>query len=182
MAKKTLYLISLGVLVLSGFVLAINPVLAQLGGQPEFGPHSYGPNICFACPGGIMDRIVGIMWPIFVTIVIVMFVVAGILFLTAQGQPEKLTQAKQAFIWGVIGVVVGILAYSIVFIVQSALGGGGFGGMGGSGSGCVISGSSYGGTNGTVVGGECCFDLSGVRMCCSFSNGAYGGGCGVRNF
>jgi len=59
---------------------------------------------------------------IFTAIVVVLFVVAGILFLTAQGAPEKLATARSAFLWGVVGVAVGIIAYSIVLIVAGVLG------------------------------------------------------------
>jgi len=58
---------------------------------------------------------------VFGCIAVVMFIVAGVLFLTAQGQPEKVQSARSAFIWGVAGVVVGIIAYSIVAIVGSFL-------------------------------------------------------------
>lgn len=58
------------------------------------------------------------IWVIFTFIVVLCFVISGILFLTAQGQPEKLKIAKASFIWGVVGVVVGILAYSILYIIE----------------------------------------------------------------
>lgn len=65
--------------------------------------------------------VLGIMWKVFVGIAIVFFVLAGIMFLTAMGEPAKITQAKQFVIWGVVGVVVAILAYSIVAIIGNAL-------------------------------------------------------------
>jgi hypothetical protein len=58
---------------------------------------------------------------IFGAIAVVCFVIAGILLLTAQGAPEKLHAAKMAVIWGFAGVVVGILAFSIVALVASTL-------------------------------------------------------------
>ena len=59
-------------------------------------------------------------WMIFGAVAVIAFVIAGILFLTAAGNPEKIVQARNAFLWGVAGVVVGILAYSIITIVQTA--------------------------------------------------------------
>lgn len=56
---------------------------------------------------------------VFGCIAVIMFVVAGVLFLAAGGQPEKIQSARSAFIWGVAGVVVGILAFSIVAVVGS---------------------------------------------------------------
>ncbi|MBU4204627.1 pilin [Patescibacteria group bacterium] len=67
----------------------------------------------------VIKGIASAMWKIFGLVAIVMFVVSGISFLTAQGEPEKLKKAKDSFIWGVAGVVVAILAYSIVAMVSS---------------------------------------------------------------
>jgi len=58
---------------------------------------------------------------IFGGVAVIMFVVAGVLFLSAQGEPEKLKQARAAVIWGVAGVIVGILAFSIIAVVISIL-------------------------------------------------------------
>jgi hypothetical protein len=70
----------------------------------------------------LITKIESIIWTVFGLIAVIAFVTAGILFLTAQGQPDKVTTARTAFIWGVVGVAVGILAYSIVAIVGSGLG------------------------------------------------------------
>jgi len=110
MNKKTLFLILLGIL---AFPLV---GLAQL--------HSYGYQ-SFSLEG-LVDSIVSAAWTIFAAIVIICFVMAGILFLTAQGAPEKLNTAKSAFIWGIVGVIVGILAYSILLIVSNVLTPGGW--------------------------------------------------------
>jgi beta-lactamase regulating signal transducer with metallopeptidase domain len=69
----------------------------------------------------LIGQIQTIMWLVFGAIAVIMFVVAGIMFLTAQGQPEKIQTARSALIWGIAGVVVGILAYSILTIIGSAL-------------------------------------------------------------
>lgn len=54
---------------------------------------------------------------IFGCVAVICFVMAGVMFLTAQGQPEKLQQARSAVFWGVGGVIVGIVAFSIIAIV-----------------------------------------------------------------
>lgn len=54
---------------------------------------------------------------IFGAVAVICFLVAGVLFLTAAGDPGKLTIARAAFIWGIVGVVVGILAFSIIEII-----------------------------------------------------------------
>ena len=61
------------------------------------------------------------LWVVFGLIALVAFVIAGILFLTAAGDPEKVKTARTAFLWGIVGIVVGIVAYSIVAIIETAL-------------------------------------------------------------
>lgn len=70
----------------------------------------------------LVEKIENLLWIVFGGIAVVMFVVAGILFLTAGGQAEKIQAARSALIWGVAGVVIGILAYSIMAIVLAFLG------------------------------------------------------------
>jgi hypothetical protein len=69
----------------------------------------------------LINSLLSTLWIIFAGIAVVCFVIAGILFLTAGGQAEKITAARSAFIWGIAGVVVGIIAYSIIAIVGSFL-------------------------------------------------------------
>jgi len=74
-------------------------------------------------PGAIGDidslyeTIGNIAWKIFAIIALIAFVTAGILFLSAAGDPEKIKTARTAFIWGIVGIVVAILAFSIVTMV-----------------------------------------------------------------
>ncbi len=58
---------------------------------------------------------------VFGAVAVIMFIIAGVLFMTAQGQPEKVQTARQAFLWGVAGVIVGILAFSIIAVVGSVI-------------------------------------------------------------
>jgi len=67
----------------------------------------------------IINNIATFMWVIFGIVALIAFISAGILFLTAGGQPEKIAAARQSFIWGVAGVVVAVIAYSIVTIIRS---------------------------------------------------------------
>lgn len=79
------------------------------------------PSVTIGSIQQLVSAIESLMWIIFGGIAVIMFVVAGILFLTSGGQAEKIQTARSAFLWGVAGVVVGIMAYSIVAIVSSAL-------------------------------------------------------------
>ena len=54
---------------------------------------------------------------------VIMFVWAGIKFLTAQGAPDKVAEARNFFLWGVVGVAVMIIGTVIVTIVANLLNG-----------------------------------------------------------
>ena len=67
----------------------------------------------------MMGNILTPVWQLFAGIAAAMFVVAGILFTTSNGEPGKITTAKNAAIWGIVGIVVASLAFVMVQIVSS---------------------------------------------------------------
>ncbi len=108
MLKKILLLVS------SGILLPLSVSFAQLTACPASGP----------CVSSLLPMIHGIELAaglIFGGVAVISFVVAGVLFLSSRGEPEKIKQARSAVIWGVAGVVVGILAFSIIAIVISII-------------------------------------------------------------
>lgn len=107
MQKKILFLI-LAFLTIPGLIFAQLQPYAP--GAPQVSSLS-----------GLIANIINAIWIIFTVIVVVSFLVAGIAFLTAQGQSEKLKLAKAAFIWGIAGVAVGLLAFGILTIVERIL-------------------------------------------------------------
>jgi len=54
--------------------------------------------------------------------IIIMFVLAGFKYLTAQGEPNKVQEANKAIVWGLVGIVVIVLAWQAVKIVQNTIG------------------------------------------------------------
>jgi len=107
MAKKILLLIFLGTLIFPYAAFA-----DRLGGMENTSLSIYSLGLSIA------DAV----WVVFTIIALVAFVIAGIMFLTAQGEPEKLKTARSAFLWGVAGVIVAILAFTVISIVKNALG------------------------------------------------------------
>ncbi len=97
-------------------VLLIHPaaVLAVEFGSP---PAQQALNISV-----ILNRILFILWPVFVGFSIITFIVAGFLFLKAQGDPAEIKTAQKAVLWGVVGLIVGILSFSIPLIIRALLG------------------------------------------------------------
>ena len=72
--------------------------------------------------GSLATIVMNATWIIAAAFSVVMFTVAGFKFLTAQGDPSRVKDARDAVIWGTAGVGVIILAWSIIFIVASTLG------------------------------------------------------------
>jgi len=85
---------------------------AQIGGNP--------PNISTDLVS-IGNQIARGAWIVFTIIAVLAFIIAGVLFLVSGGDPDKITKARQAFLWGVAGVVVGILAFTIITVVSSVI-------------------------------------------------------------
>lgn len=63
-----------------------------------------------------------VVWIVAAAVVIIAFVVAGFKFLTAQGDPGHLGQARQAVIWGLVGTLIIILAWSMLAFVRNQIG------------------------------------------------------------
>ena len=70
----------------------------------------------------IMTRVATVVWQLFAGLTVVMFVVAGILFVTSNGEPGKITTARNAVIWGVVGIVVATAAFAVVQFVSGLAG------------------------------------------------------------
>ena len=109
MNKKIIVLSSVSVLSVLPFIaLAFN-----------FIPPSGNANLS---PAVVVVNIINFIWPIIVAVVVIAFIVAGILFVVGQGEPGALKTARSAVIWGVVGIVVILLAFSIINIVQIGTG------------------------------------------------------------
>lgn len=70
----------------------------------------------------IINGVFRILWPIFGAVAVGMLIFAGFQFLTAHGEPAKISSAKNALIWGVVGVAVALLSSTIPYIVTTYLG------------------------------------------------------------
>jgi|SRR3989344_190432 len=70
----------------------------------------------------IIDIIFSIIWPVAVAFFIIMFVLAAFAFFNAKGDATAVAGARNFVIWGVVGVVVALIAWSIPFIVRNTLG------------------------------------------------------------
>jgi hypothetical protein len=63
-----------------------------------------------------------IISPIFFGSAIIMFIYAGILFITSAGDPSKITKAKTAVIFAIIGIFIGLLSHIATGFIRFIIG------------------------------------------------------------
>jgi len=81
------------------------------------------PNLVFGQTiGGMAQAIAGQVVIVATWIVVIMWVVTGILFLTAQGDPGKLNTGKMALFSSIGGTILIILANSAIAFVANSFG------------------------------------------------------------
>lgn len=109
MNKKFIYfLVSLvGIFVIAGTAFALT-IPNPLPGINSFGQ--------------LLTRIAGEVGKLVVILSSVAIIFAGGLFLLSGGSPEKITKAKSALMYAIIGTVIGLAATAIVEIIKSVIG------------------------------------------------------------
>lgn len=114
--KKLLFGLSLftALLLLSGVAVAAENLI-----DPP-GPGA----ITILGPGGVLDRITNVMFTVALIVAVIFFIIAGYLFIMAQGEPEKFETAKKTVLYTAIGVVVVICAKGVVAFINMAVRGG----------------------------------------------------------
>ena len=65
----------------------------------------------------ILETVVLFLFPF----IVLMIVYTGFLFVTAQGNPEKLTKARQALLWTVIGAVVVLGSFALAELIKATV-------------------------------------------------------------
>ena len=83
------------------------------------------PSIAFAqvTVQSIINNIVNnVVWPIAIGVIVILWIITGILFLTALGDSTKLTTAKHSLFASLAGTIIIVLAGSVIVIIRNALG------------------------------------------------------------
>lgn len=70
---------------------------------------------------GVAINLIKVVLGIIGVVTVVMIIVAGQRYMTAQGDPGKIQQAKNMIIYSVVGLVVAILAFAIVVFVENTV-------------------------------------------------------------
>lgn len=96
----------------------LKKILAQATGVQI--PNPLGSTNTF---GALLENIIKAVAGIVGALSVIMIIVAGILYLTSAGSPEKMTKAKTALIYAIAGIVITLMASTIVAIIRTTIGG-----------------------------------------------------------
>lgn len=67
----------------------------------------------------LLESVLGYMWAILGILVVIMLLFAGFKFITAQGDDEKVNDARKMVMWSLVGIVVMVLAAGIMQLIQN---------------------------------------------------------------
>lgn len=101
--------------ILSGLVAVLLPLTAAAVSLDDPLGGTYGDF------GALIRGIATAVGTVLAALGTLMIVVAGYLFMTSGGNPQKLATAKSALMYAIIGMITGLLAGSIALMVQSVL-------------------------------------------------------------
>lgn len=69
----------------------------------------------------IIQTIVGVVLGVVGIVAVIMIILGGISFVTSQGDAAKVTKARNTLLYGVVGLVIALLAFAIVNFVLSSV-------------------------------------------------------------
>lgn len=70
---------------------------------------------------GLVANLASVITKVAVFVTVVSWIITGLLFLIAQGDPGKVGKARSALIWAVVGTAVALLAGTASTIIGNAL-------------------------------------------------------------
>lgn len=70
----------------------------------------------------ITKQIINVIIAVLGIVAVIVIVLGGVSYVTSQGDPAKTKKAKDTILYGIIGLVVALLAYAIVNFVLASLG------------------------------------------------------------
>lgn len=70
-----------------------------------------------------VKNILNVVFAMVGIIAVIMVIVGGVNFMTSQGDPEKIKRAKNTILYGIIGLIITLLAFAIVSFVLKGMNG-----------------------------------------------------------
>ena len=130
MKNNLVFLVSLiGFLIFASFVSAAIITLPNpLCLIPPVPPVGTPPGTCIPSPtcicsfASLISAVTTYIVYLVGLIAVIMFVWAGILFVTSTGNPGKIEQARKAVIWAVVGLAIVLAGSGLVAVIQAVIG------------------------------------------------------------
>jgi hypothetical protein len=127
--KQLLYKISFMAVFLFGFVPRVGATDANLQSGADAAHSGSTPSSLFSdtknADGSVTQsafhNIADTLIYIVGAVAVLMLIIGGLRYVTSQGSSDGVKQAKDTILYGIIGVVVAILAYAVVSFVASSL-------------------------------------------------------------
>jgi len=99
-------------------IILFVPVFVFAAGDP---PPEFVTNAGRNLFDNIIGGIVGFLSTLFLSAGIIAMLYAGYLFLSSGGDVEKTTTARKNFLWGLVGLLVGLSAYAAPALIKTFL-------------------------------------------------------------
>lgn len=132
-------LIAILLLALSAFVMpVVNVSAAEVGNDPACSSDKLTDKEALAaagCPtgeedakiGDVAKNIINVVITVLGLVAVLFVVIGGVNYTTSQGDPQKTKKARDTILYAILGVILAVLAYTIVNFVISGITGSGSG-------------------------------------------------------
>ncbi|MBX4200785.1 hypothetical protein KW786_01510 [Candidatus Parcubacteria bacterium] len=80
---------------------------------------NWRPSVLNVNVGNVLLAFFNIFWPIVVTIIIIMILYSGFLFLSAQGDPTKAAEARKVLLWAIVGIIIIVLSGTMIAFISN---------------------------------------------------------------
>jgi len=70
----------------------------------------------------LIDKIAGFLFGVSIAIAVIIIVIAGITFVTSNGEPAKVEKAKKMILYTVIGLSIIVLSSGLIAVIRGVLG------------------------------------------------------------
>ena len=118
MFKNKLKKISVCIILIFAFLVIMAP-LSQVQAQSDTGIPPLTKAETFT---GLIEGIIDAITPIAIAAAVIMIIYAGFLFMTAGGNDDKISIARKALIWSLVGLAVILIGSGLVDIIEEILG------------------------------------------------------------
>jgi len=108
MKKIFLSLLTIGILALPMVGLAVTPT------EP---PERTGQETI-----DVLDTVMKYVYAVFLVVAVICFIIGGFYFITSAGDPEKVGKGRSFVLYGVIGVIIAVLARGLIALAKLIVG------------------------------------------------------------